>query len=219
MAGMDADAIIFDLDGTLIETEHLWDEVRRGLAEEAGVGWPEDATRSMMGMSTREWSTYLADHVGIPMSPELAAQATIEGMAEHHRTGLETLPGAVESVRRMGERYKLGLASSSPRSLIDAAAEGLGIAELLQVTVSTEEVERGKPEPDGFLRAAELLGVDPGRCVAVEDSENGILSALNAGMTVVVVPPAFQPPPKELLDRTTVLGSLDELTHELILSL
>lgn len=119
----------------------------------------------------------------------------------------------------MGERYKLGLASSSPRSLIDAAAEGLGIAELLQVTVSTEEVERGKPEPDGFLRAAELLGVDPGRCVAVEDSENGILSALNAGMTVVVVPPAFQPPPKELLDRTTVLGSLDELTDELILSL
>ncbi len=216
---MDADAIIFDLDGTLIETEHLWDQARRGLAEKSGVSWPEEATRAMMGMSTREWSGYLADHVGIPMSPELAAQATIESMAEHHRGGLELLPGAVESVKRMAEHYRLAMASSSPRLLIDAAAEGLGIRDLLEVTVSTEEVERGKPEPDGFLRAAELLGVDPGRCVAVEDSENGILSALNAGMTVVVVPPAFEPPAQAILDRTIVLGSLDELTHELILSL
>lgn len=216
---MDADAIIFDLDGTLIETEHLWDEVRRGLARDAGVEWPEEATRAMMGMSTREWSTYLADHVGVPMSPELAARATIEGMAEHHRTGLELLPGAVEAVRRMARHYRLALASSSPRILIDAATEGLGIADLLEATVSTEEVERGKPEPDGFLRAAELLGVEPSRCVAVEDSENGILSALNAGMTVLTVPPAFEPPAAKLLERTTVLGSLDELTHELILSL
>ncbi len=216
---MNSHAIIFDMDGTLMETEEQWDVVRRQLAADAGIPWPEEATQAMMGMSTQEWSEYLATSVGLPMSAAEAAEKTIDAMAAHHRAGVELLPGAIESVRRMAERYPLAIASSSPRRLIDAGVEAMGIGDLLGATVSTEEVAARKPAPDGFLRAAELLGVAPETCVAIEDSTNGILSALNAGMAVVCVPPSFHPPADDVLARTTVLNSLEELTLELIESL
>lgn len=213
---MDAQAIIFDMDGTLMETEEQWDVVRRQLAADAGLPWPEEATRAMMGMSTPEWSQYLVSDVGLPMTAPEAAERTIDAMAEHHRQGVELLPGAIESVRRMASRFPIAIASSSPRRLIDAGAEAMGIEDLLSASVSTEEVAAGKPAPDGFLRAAELLGVEPAACLAIEDSTNGVLSALNAGMAVVCIPPAFHPPSDDVLARTTVLQSLDELTFELI---
>ncbi len=216
---MNIRGIIFDMDGTLIETEEQWDIVRRQLAADAGIEWPEGATQDMMGMSTPEWAEYLVTSVGLPMSADEAAERTIAAMADHHRDGVELLPGAIESVRRMAEHYPVAIASSSPRRLIDAGVEAMGIGDLLGATVSTEEVAAGKPEPDGYLRAAELLEVDPTACVAVEDSTNGILSALNAGMAVVCVPPSFHPPADEVLARTTVLDSLDELTVELITGL
>lgn len=213
------EAIVFDLDGTLTDTEATWDVVRRGLAEDAGLPWPEGATQAMMGMSTGEWSSYLSETVGLPYDAEESARRTIEAMAEHHRGGVTVLRGAVEAVRRMAERYPIAIASSSPRVLIDAAVESLGLADFLAATVSTEEVERGKPAPDGYLKACELLGVDPTRAVAVEDAPNGIKSALAAGMAVVAVPPHFHPPSEDLLAQTTVLDNLDELTHELVASL
>jgi len=216
---MSIQAIIFDMDGTLMETEEQWDVVRRQLAAEAGVPWPEGATQAMMGMSTPEWSEYLATSVGLPLTAAQAAEKTIDAMAAHHHEGVELLPGAVESVRRMAGNYRIAIASSSPRRLIDAGVEAMGIGELLGATVSTEEVATGKPAPDGFLRAAELLGVKPENCVAIEDSTNGVLSALAAGMAVVCVPPGFHPPSDDVLARTTVLGSLDQLTVELVASL
>lgn len=213
---MQPEAIIFDLDGTLTDTEAVWDEVRRGLAAEAGLPWPEGTTQAMMGMSTAEWARYLVEVVGLPMTPEDAARVTIATMAERHEEDLKVLPGAVAAVRRMAEHFPLALASSSPRQLIESAVHALGLEDVFGVRVSTEEVASGKPAPDGFLRAAELLGVAAGRCVAVEDSTNGIRSALNAGMRVVAVPPHFHPPAAELLAHTRVLESLEDLTLEVI---
>lgn len=210
------DAIIFDLDGTLADTETVWDGVRQGMAADAGIEWPEGATQAMMGMSTGEWSRFLAEEVGLPYPPEEVARLTIEQMAEHYREGITLLPGAIESVRRMAARYPLAIASSSPRVLIDTFIEVLGIDDVIEVSVSTEEVDRGKPAPDGFIKACALLGVDPRRTIAVEDSTNGIASALAAGMTVVAVPPHFHPPSAELLEKTTVLQTLDELTVDLV---
>ncbi|GAB3822616.1 HAD family phosphatase [Tessaracoccus terricola] len=212
-------AIIFDLDGTLIDTESEWDEVRRGLAADAGLEWPEGSTQAMMGMSTPEWARHLVEVVGLPMTPEEAARLTIEHMALRHETDLKVLPGAIEAVRLLADHYPMAVASSSPRVLIESAVHALGLEDVFRVRVSTEEVSAGKPAPDGFLRAAELLGVDPARCVAFEDSTNGIRSALNAGMRVVVVPPHFHRPADELLAQTRVLESLEELTLEVIAGL
>lgn len=214
-------AVVFDMDGILIETEPIWDKVRRRLAAEDGLSWPESSTPIMMGLSTQEWAEHMTDVVGFPGTWEEVAQRVIDGMAgEYAGGGLPVLPGAVEAVRRMAGLVPTAIASSSPRRLIDLVVARLDLADALTVTVSTEEVPRGKPFPDGYLKACELLGVDATRSVAVEDSTNGVRSAHAAGMAVVCVPPAFHPPAEDTLALcAAVLGSLDELTEDLVASL
>ncbi len=214
------EAVVFDMDGVITDTETIWDEVRRGLAAEDGVPWPEDATAAMMGMSTAEWSRYLVEAVGLPGDAEDAARRTIEGQAARYRQHLPLMPGAVEAVRRLAARWPLGLASSSPRVLIDEVLDELGIADLFAATVSTEEVDAGKPSPDGYLRVCELLAVQPRHAVAIEDSSNGVRSAAAAGMKVVVVPHeafAVADDVREL--AAAEVGSLDDVTVALVQSL
>lgn len=216
MTGMSA--VVFDMDGTLTDTEHIWDVVRRGLAASEGLPWPEEASTAMMGMATQQWSTYLSDVVGLSGTPQDAARRTIEGMQLAYRTGIELLPGATEAVRRMAAHWPLGLASSSPRVLIDAALEYMGVTDAFLASVSTEEVGgAGKPAPDVYLEVCRRLGVDPSQALAVEDAPNGILAAHAAGMAVVAIPPHFHPPtPDVLAVADVVIDSLDELTVELV---
>ncbi len=214
-------AVVFDMDGTLTDTEHIWDVVRRGLAEAEGLPWPEEASRAMMGMSTQEWSAYLADVVGLAGTAEAAAKKTIDGMVAAYARGLDVLPGAVAAVRRMHALWPLGLASSSPRVLIDAAVEAMGIGDLFVTTLSTEELNgAGKPAPDVYLEVCRRIGVAPASAVAVEDAHNGILSAHAAGLKVVAIPPHFNPPPAATLALADViLDSLDDLTTDLVAGL
>ena len=214
-------AVVFDMDGVLIETEPIWDKVRRRLAAEDGLSWPEASTPIMMGLSTQEWAEHLTDVVGFGGTWQEVAQRVIDGMAEEYATGgLPVLPGAVEAVHRMAGLVPTAIASSSPRRLIDLVVARLELGDSLAVTVSTEEVPRGKPYPDGYLRACELMGLDPARSVAVEDSTNGVLSAHAAGMAVVCVPPGFHPPAEKPLELcSAVLDTLDGLTEDLVRSL
>lgn len=216
---MAPEAVIFDLDGTLVDTEFVWDVVRRKMAADVGIEWRDEFTRSMMGMSTAEWSHYLTEEVGLPYSPEEAARITVQGMVDHYMAGPMVLPGATEAVRLMSQTYPVAIASSSPPVLIDAATEVLGIRDCLRATVSTEECERGKPAPDAYLLACSRLGADPKACVAVEDAAAGIQAALSAGLAVVSVPQDFHRPAPGLLAQTVVLRSLVELNHELVAGL
>jgi HAD superfamily hydrolase (TIGR01509 family) len=207
--------VVFDLDGTLTDTEAEWDVVRRGLAAQDGRPWPEGATQAMMGMSTQEWAAYLHTTVGVRGSADDAARRTIDGMVAVYHRGLTVLPGAVEAVRRMRARWTVGLASSSPRVLIDAAVAELGLADVFATTVSTEELNgAGKPAPDVYLEVCRRLGADPAQSVAVEDAPNGIRSARAAGMIVIAVPPHFHPPTPDVLALADAviddLGALDE---------
>jgi len=211
------DAVVFDLDGVLLDTEELWDEARRQLAEERGAGWPDDAQRAMMGMSSPEWSRYMHDVIGLPEPPEQISAEVVQRLEALYRERLPLVPGALEAVRRIGARWPLGIASSSNRPLIDLVLELTGTRDLFRATVSSEEVESGKPAPDVYLEAARRVGVDPASGVAIEDSENGIRSASAAGMHVVAIPNRVFPPSGEALALPdAVLGSLDELTPELI---
>jgi HAD superfamily hydrolase (TIGR01509 family) len=209
------EAVVFDLDGVLIDSEQVWDEARRALAAERGRPWPDTASRDMMGMSSPEWSRYMHDVVGVPDSPEEISAEVVRRLDRIYRERLPLLPGAVEAVERLADRWPLGLASSSNRELIDLVLELSGLARHFRATVSSEEVASGKPAPDVYLEAARRLEVAPDRCAAVEDSENGILSAKAAGMRVLAIPnPHFPPSEQALAVADVTLASLAELTPE-----
>ena len=211
------DAVVFDLDGLLLDTEQVWDEVREGLVRERGGRWHERAQADMMGMSSTEWSRYLHEELGLAEPPEELNRIVVERMEERYRRQLPLIEGAVEAVRRLAERWPLGLASSSNRPLIDLALHEMGVAELFRATVSSEEVDRGKPAPDVYLEAARRLDVSPESAVAVEDSASGIRSANAAGMGVVAIPNAHFPPPAEVLGLADVrLESLAGLTPDAV---
>jgi HAD superfamily hydrolase (TIGR01509 family) len=205
-------AVIFDLDGVLIDSEHLWDAARRDLVRERGGTWRPDATRAMMGMSSLEWSQYMHDELRVDMAPGEISTAVVERLERLYRERLPLYLGAVETVAAMGERHRLGLASSANRRIIDLVLELAGLRRFFEATVSSEEVPRGKPAPDVYLEAARRLRLAPELCAAIEDSGNGIRSAAGAGMTVVAIPNRDFPPDDEALGlASTVLSSLDEL--------
>jgi HAD superfamily hydrolase (TIGR01509 family) len=201
MVTMDPAAIVFDLDGVLVDSEQVWDEVRQRLVADRGRDWPADATTAMQGMSTPEWSGYLGTLVG--EAPDALARQVIGAMADRYRAHVPLLPGAVGAIRALSGRWPLALASSSPPELIRVVLAAAGVTDRFRVTVSSEEVARGKPAPDVYLAAAERLGVDPTACVAIEDSANGLRAAAAAGMTVVAVPNEHFPPPADALALAT----------------
>jgi HAD superfamily hydrolase (TIGR01509 family) len=211
------DAVVFDLDGLLLDTEQVWDEVREALTRERGGRWHDRAQADMMGMSSTEWSRYMHDELGLAEPPEELNRLVVERMQERYRERLPLVDGAIEAVRRIGGRWPLGLASSSNRELIDLALELMGVTDLFRTTVSSEEVERGKPAPDVYLEAARRLGVAPERIVAVEDSGAGIGAAKAAGMQVIAIPnPHFPPPDDVLAGADVVLESLADLTPDAV---
>jgi HAD superfamily hydrolase (TIGR01509 family) len=206
------DAVIFDLDGVLVDSEHVWDEVREELARERGGRWHDRAQADMMGMSSTEWSRYMHDVIGLPEPPEEIDAEVVRRMRARYAEELPLVEGAVEAVRRVAAGFRLGVASSSNRPLIDAVLAQAGISALFAATVSSEEVPRGKPAPDVYLEAARRLGVVPERCAAIEDSANGLRSAKAAGMRVVAIPNRRYPPAADALALAdVVLGSIDEL--------
>jgi HAD superfamily hydrolase (TIGR01509 family) len=223
MAGMRAklqcasviDAIVFDLDGVLIQSEEVWDAVRERYVRERGGRYDDEVQRAMMGMSAPEWSKFLGEDAGVPGTPDQINADVVERMLEAYRRDLPLLPGAVDIVRRMAAAFPLALASSSNRAIFEEALRLAGIADCFAATVSSEEVARGKPAPDVYLEAARRLGVAADRCAAVEDSHAGIRSAHAAGMRVIAIPnPSYPPDDAALALADVVLDSLDELTPE-----
>jgi HAD superfamily hydrolase (TIGR01509 family) len=210
-------AVIFDMDGILVDSEAVWDDVRRRFVEEKGGHWHESAQRDMMGMSSVEWSRYVRDRLGVEMDPEEISREVADRVADVYREKLPLLPGAVEAVKSLAEEWPLGLASSSNRHVIDLVLELAGIADAFAVTVSSEEVGAGKPAPDVYLETAKRLGKEAPACVAVEDSTNGIRSAHAAGMAVIAVPNQDFPPESDALELADVtLKSLTEVTRETV---
>ncbi|MFI5892641.1 HAD family hydrolase [Actinoplanes sp. NPDC051513] len=208
-------AVVFDLDGVIIDSEEVWEEVRRGYVAEHGRDFLPDSQDRMMGMSTGEWSRHLAEEVGVPRTPEQVAADVLGRMAERYRTNLPLIPGAAEAVHRIGQRFTLALASSSARVLIDQVLATAGLTGAFQVTLSTEEVPRGKPYPDVYLAAAEKLGLAPAACAAVEDSSNGLRSAAAAGLAVVAVPHGVYPPAEDAIAKASlVVTDIGALTVE-----
>ncbi|WP_370945765.1 HAD family hydrolase [Amycolatopsis sp. cg5] len=204
------DGVVFDLDGVLVDSEQIWDEVRRRFVAEHGGAWTDEATRAQQGMSTPEWARYLAG-LGVDLPPDEIADEVIRRMAERYAEGPPVITGGPEAVRAVAAAYPVAIASSSPQVLIDSFLVATGLEDLVKVALSSEKVAKGKPAPDVYLEATRRLGVDASRCAAVEDTTNGLKAALAAGMTVYAVPNPHFPPDPAVLERTTVLGDIGEL--------
>jgi HAD superfamily hydrolase (TIGR01509 family) len=212
------EAVVFDMDGVLVDTEHLWDEVRERLTDEWGGRYTPEAQEAMMGMSSLEWSRYLHETVGLREPPDVINAEVVRRMLARYEEELPVVDGAREAVQRLhDDGFALAVASSSNRELIDGVLRRLEVEALFAVTVSSEEVARGKPAPDVYLEATRRLGVEAARCAAVEDSHSGIGSAKAAGLRVIAIPnPTFPPDEDALAEADVVLDSLDELRPEVV---
>ena len=214
------EAVVFDVDGVLIDSEPVWERVRRELVARHGGHWPDDAQHRLMGMSTAEWSAYMSTDFGLGLPPGQVAEQVTAAMAAEYARHLPLLPGAAGAVRALAARWPLAVASSAPRSLIEVVLDASGLRPSFTAAVSSEEVPRGKPAPDVYLAAAALLGVQPAACAAVEDSSNGLRSAAAAGLAVIAVPrPEYPPAADALAGARVVLGSLTELTPDTVAAL
>jgi len=175
------------MDGVLVDTEHLWDDVREELTNEWGGRYTPAAQEAMMGMSSHEWSRYLHEVVGLREQPETINAEVVRRMLARYEDELPVVPGAVDAVRRLHrEGLRLAVASSSNRELIDAVLRRLRLAALFGVTVSSEEVGRGKPAPDTFLAGARALGLEPQEAVVFEDALAGVEAGRAGGFLFVV---------------------------------
>ena len=210
------EAVFFDQDGVLIDSEGAWDGARRAIVAENGGHWKPEATSAMMGMSAPEWSRYVRDELGVALAPEEISDRVVARLLAGYERDLPLLPGAVAAVRRVAARWPVGLASSANREVIDAVLAASGLAGVFGATVSGEEVGRGKPAPDIYLEAARRLGVDSAQSAAVEDSTNGLRAAAAAGMSVVALPNREFPPADDALAlASVVLDNLDQLSVEM----
>jgi HAD superfamily hydrolase (TIGR01509 family) len=211
------EAVVFDLDGVIVDSEHVWDAAREALARERGGRWHEKAQQDMMGMSSVEWSRYMHDVIGLEEPPEEISAEVVRRLEATYREELPLIDGADEAVARLARRWPLGVASSSNRPLIDLVLDLSGLNRFFRATVSSEEVQRGKPSPDVYLEAARRLGSEPKETAAIEDSRNGILSAKAAGMRVIAIPNRRFPPGEEALaEADVVLRSISELTPDAV---
>jgi HAD superfamily hydrolase (TIGR01509 family) len=214
------EAVVFDLDGVLLDSEAVWATAREQLVRERGGAWRPDAARAMMGMSSLEWSRYMHDELGVEMPPAEISRAVVGRLERLYRERLPLIPGARDAVASLVGRWPLGLASSANRPIIELVLDLAGMRDSFAATVSSEEVERGKPAPDVYLEAARRLGVEAEECAAVEDSSNGLRSGAAAGMTVIAVPNREFPPADDALAQAAVvIDSLDGLRPALLESL
>ena len=211
------EAVVFDLDGVLVDSDHIWHEVREGLARERDGNWSDDAEAAMMGMSSTEWSRYMHDVVGISDPPEEISDEVVRRMRQRYAEKLPLIDGAADAVRRLAGSFRLAVASSANRALIDAVLAQAGLTRYFDATVSSEEVARGKPSPDVFLEAAHRLGAPANQCAVIEDSANGIRAAHAAGMRVIAIPNRRYPPAADAVALADVtLESIAALTPEVV---
>ncbi|HUZ28758.1 MAG TPA: HAD family phosphatase [Solirubrobacteraceae bacterium] len=210
-------AVIFDLDGVLIDSEPAWNQARHDVVVEHGGQWRPEAQRTMMGMSSTEWSAYMHQELGAAPTPQELSDIVVARLAKRYDEHLPLIPGARQAVMRLAREWPLALASSANRPIIELVLDRAGLRDAFVAWVSSEEVARGKPAPDVYLDAARRIEVSPERCAAVEDSSNGLRSAAAAGTTVVAIPNREFPPDEDALAlAAVVLESIDQLTPERI---
>lgn len=214
------DTVIFDMDGVILDSEQVWNTVRHDFAVTHGGRWTENDQPAVMGANSLQWAAYMRMRCGIDLPDDEIYTGVIQGLRQWYARDLPLMSGAPEAVAGLASEYRLGLASSSPRELIEYALELARLRECFTAVVSSDEVARGKPEPDVYREACARLEASPWRSAAVEDSTSGIQAAAGAGLAVIAIPnPVFPPSTEAVGLAKVVLGSIVELTRAVVASL
>lgn len=212
-----AQFVIFDLDGTLIESEEVWEDVRRRFVITHGGRWRDDAQTTMIGMRTAEWAQYIHETLTVPLPADTIARDVVDGVVRRMNANVPVLPGAEGALKRLARDFRLALATSASLPVAETVLARTGWHVYFSTVVSADAVARGKPAPDVYLRALELLGAHPQQTAAVEDSANGIRSAHSAHLSVIAVPNrSFPPDAMALAQATCVLNGLEELDSDVV---
>jgi HAD superfamily hydrolase (TIGR01509 family) len=217
---MGIDTVVFDLDGVILDSEVVWDEVRHDFAVSHGGHWGKLDQPAVMGANSLQWAAHMRANNGLQLSDREIYEGIIGELKMRYARHLPLIPGVVEAIENLSTVYRLGVASSSPRELIEYALELAGLRNCFAVVVSSDDVARGKPEPDVYREACARLGTIPERAVAIEDSASGMEAAFSAGLAVVAVPnPAYPPAAEAVAKADVVLGSIRELNRAVIATL
>lgn len=214
---MPVQAVVFDMEGVLVDSEGYWLAARQDFARARGRQWTLEDQRLAMGLNTLEWARVMQERLGLDMPLEAIAEETTAGVLARYAQRLPVLPGAPEAVRLAASRYKVALASGSPPEVIRRVLQLMGLAEVFDAVVCGNDLPRGKPAPDIYLEAARQLGVEPPQAVGIEDSANGIRAVKAAGMRVIAIANPAIPLPEGLLEPgDPVLPSLEAFSLELL---
>ncbi|MBI1276636.1 MAG: HAD-IA family hydrolase [Anaerolineaceae bacterium] len=214
---MPIEAVVFDMDGVLMDSELYWKFAREDFAASLHKPWSMDDQRACMGRNTVEWAQVMKDRLALNWSLDDIINDTISRVLAQYDAQLPLRAGAIGAVERMATRYKVALASGSPTAVIDHAMDKSGLGNLLQVRVYGDAVPNGKPAPDIYLETLRLLGVQPQNSAGIEDSSNGIRALHNAGMKIIAAPSeGFDLPSDVLALANHVVVHMDEITMEVV---
>lgn len=214
-------AIVFDMDGVLIDSEVIWQQVRADYAVSLGHVWTHDDQMAMLGCSTPVWSEAMRQRLGLlHLSAREVADHIKQRVQAAFEHSLPTRPGAAEALQALSHRYPLALASGSPRNLVECAMRLTGFGHYFQSIWTGDDVQHGKPHPEIYLRAVSALGIAPGEALGIEDAPNGLRALRAAGMRAVAAPcPEFPLDTATLALADRVVASLHALTPELVQTL
>lgn len=202
-------AVVFDMDGLLLDTEVLWQRAEEALFRRHGAEFTWDDKMAVIGSSFAFTAEYFAKRLGLPAERGAdLVNEMLELMYQELGRQVDSRPGAVELVERLRGDVPVALASNSPRRLVDLALRTAGLTDAFAVIVTSDDVEHPKPAPDLYLLACERLGVPPHDAIALEDSASGVTAAKAAGLTCIAVP-QYAETDVSAADR--VIDSLEEL--------
>ena len=214
---MSIEAVVFDMEGVLMDSEPYWKVAREGFAQAIHKPWSMDDQRACMGRNTVEWAQVMKDRIAQDWSLDDIIDDVIGRVLAQYDDRLPLRDGAIGAVERMAARYKVALASGSPTAVIDHAMDGSGLGKLLKIRVYGDTIPNGKPAPDIYLEALRLLAVQPENSAGVEDSSAGIRALHNAGMKVIAAPSeGFDLPSDVLALADHVVVHMDEITAEVV---
>ncbi len=206
------DAVLWDMDGTLVDTEPYWIETENELAAEHGATWSHDQALQLVGSDLLTSGRIIQEQMGLPLSPVEIVERLLDGVVERVQHEVPWRPGALELLAQLRDRgVPCALVTMSWTRFVEPIIAALP-ADTFSVVVTGDKVTHGKPHPEPYLTAASMLGVDPTSCVAIEDSEPGCRSAEAAGCIVLAVPLHVSVAPGEhrvFRDSLAGLGAAD----------